>query len=162
MFEIVLGIGHAGASNTPHTTIKTYALGSCVAVILLCPESKGVGMAHIALANASINPGKAAELPGYFADTALPFLLEKMALLNNGKRNTRLYAKIAGGGSLIGCGDIFNIGLRNVLQVKKLLAEAGIPLASEDTGGVISRTVTAEINTGKVEIYTPGRAQWKI
>jgi len=162
MTDVVVGIGHIATSNSPETRIKTYALGSCVAVVLLCPESRGVGMIHIALADSSVNKSKAAQLPGYFADTGFPELLKKMALMNNGRICPRMWAKIAGGASMIQASDVFNIGRRNIEQVKKLLAATNIPIKGEDTGGSISRTVSASIDTGEVELSSPGRPNWKI
>ena len=162
MLEITLGIGHLGATNTPLSGLKTYALGSCVAVILLCPDTKGVGMVHIALSDSSINRAKATELPGYFADTGLPALLQKMATVNGNKKNIRMFAKLAGGASMIGSSDTFNIGPRNILQVKSLLTAARIPLVAEDTGGTYSRTVSVSVDTGEVELSSPGQPNWKI
>ena len=156
MIDIVLGIGNLGASNTPLSTIKTYALGSCVAIVLFCPDTSAVGMVHVALSDSSINPAKAAQLPGYFADTGLPALLHKMAQINIKSPKARMFAKIAGGASMIGSNDVFNIGPRNVQTVKSLLAEAGIPLTAEDTGSTISRTVAAPIDSGEIEISSPG------
>ena len=162
MIDIILGIGHLAASNTPHTQIKTYALGSCVAIILLCPRMRSVGMVHVALAEAQINPGKAATLPGYFADTGLPALLKEMGLLTGRLGPAELYAKITGGASLIGTNDTFNIGQRNIRKIKELLAGSGIRLVAEDVGGTISRTVAVATNTGEVEISSPGRPNWKL
>jgi len=162
MIDIVLGIGHLGAANMPGSTIKTFALGSCVALVLFSPACNGVGMVHIALSESSINPTRAAELPGYFADTGFPALMKKMAMMNRGKPDPGIYAKITGGASMIGASDVFNIGLRNVAKIKELLRAAGISLRAEETGKSISRTVSAEIGSDGVTIFTPGRPTWKI
>ncbi len=162
MIDIVLGIGHMGAANMPGSTIKTFALGSCVALVLFSPNCQGVGMVHIALSDSSINPTRAAELPGYFADTGFPALMKKMAMMNRGKPDPRIFAKITGGASMIGASDVFNIGLRNVAKIKEILRTAGIPLRAEDTGKSISRTVSTEIGSDDVLILTPGRPTWKI
>jgi len=156
MIDIVLGIGQLGASNTPFSNLKTYALGSCVAVVIFCPDTAALGMVHIALSDSAINPAKAAQLPGYFADTGLPALLRKMAQINLKKPHARMFAKIAGGACMIGSNDVFNIGPRNVQKIKKLLAAANIPLTAEDTGSTISRTVSAPVYSGELEISSPG------
>ncbi len=119
-------------------------------------------MVHIALSYFSINPTRAAELPGYFADTGFPALMKKMAMMNRGKPDPRIFAKITGGASMIGASDVFNIGLRNVAKIKEILRTAGIPLRAEDTGKSISRTVSTEIGSDDVLILTPGRPTWKI
>jgi len=162
MIEIVLGIGHLGAVNTPDSTIRTYALGSCVALVLFSPACRGVGMVHFALSDSAINPTRAAELPGYFADTGFPALMQKMLLMNRRQPDRGMFAKIAGGASMIGASDIFNIGLRNVTKTMELLRTAGIPLIAKDTGGSISRTVSVEIGSDNLLITTPGRPDSKI
>lgn len=162
MIDIVLGIGHLGAANMSGSTIKTYALGSCVALVLFSPACNGVGMVHFALSDSSINPTRAAELPGYFANTGFPALMKKMAMMNRGKPDPGMYAKITGGATMIGASDVFNIGLRNVAKTTELLKTAGIPLKAKDTGGSISRTVSVEIGSDLLLITTPGRPDSKI
>jgi chemotaxis protein CheD len=66
---IVLGVGDFEASNKPEDTIKTYALGSCVGVVMVDPKARIAGMIHVALPDSNINPAKAKQHPGYFADT---------------------------------------------------------------------------------------------
>ena len=98
MAEIVIGVGGLGASNTRGTTIKTYALGSCVAVVLLDPQTRTVGMVHVALPDSTIRPEKVASLPGYFADTGIPALLQEMRKC--GTRGPQgLIVKLAGSGA---------------------------------------------------------------
>lgn len=59
----VIGIGELAASNEPGAVIKTFALGSCVAITLLDPPTRTVGMAHVALPDSRINPARAQLLP---------------------------------------------------------------------------------------------------
>ena len=54
MKTIRIGIGDYGASRTYGDKLITYALGSCVALVLTDPRSGVTGMAHIALPK----PGK--------------------------------------------------------------------------------------------------------
>ncbi|PNU21107.1 chemotaxis protein CheD [Geothermobacter hydrogeniphilus] len=162
MSDLVLGIGDFGASATSGCAIKTYALGSCVAVIMLDPRTRTIGMIHIALPDSKINPSKVRERPGYFADTGLPRLLEKMVAVS-GNSNTRSYVvKLAGGASIMDPNDTFNIGKRNVLAAKKILWANGMGPVAEDVGANYSRTVTVSVDTGEVTISCPGRGQWKI
>ena len=159
---IVLGIGDFGASNTQGATVKTYALGSCVAVVLLHPPTRTVGMVHIALPESSINPAKVKERPGYFADTGLPLLLREMAKFGCDPRGKGLYVKLAGGASIMDQNETFNIGKRNVLAVKKILWSFGLGAVAEDVGGNYSRTVSVSVNTGQVILTSPGRPDWKL
>ncbi|BCR06648.1 chemoreceptor glutamine deamidase CheD [Desulfuromonas versatilis] len=161
MSNLILGIGDLGASNTPGTVIKTFALGSCVAVVLLDPRTRTIGMAHVALPDSKVNPTRAQERPGYFADSAIPNLLREMGRL--GATNPQgLYAKLAGGASIMDQNATFNIGRRNLEAVRSLLARLGIRTVGEDVGGTISRTVSLSVNTGKLTLASPGRPDWEI
>lgn len=162
MIEMVLGIGDMGAINTFGASLKTYALGSCVAVIFLDPPTRTIGMVHIALPESGINPDKAKQLPGYFADTGIPALIKAMDRLGCRLQNRKPIIKLAGGAAVIATSDTFNIGKRNLLAVRKILAGYGLTPSTEDVGGTFSRTVSASINTGVITLSSPGRPTWTI
>lgn len=162
MSQIILGIGDFGASKTMGTAVKTYALGSCVAAIFLCPITRTVGMIHVALPDSSINPAKVKERPGYFADTGIPLLLQSMARLGCAPNGRGMHVKLAGGASIMDPNETFNIGKRNVLAIHKILWSLGLGAVAEDIGGSISRTVSVAVNTGEVIISTPGRPDKKL
>lgn len=162
MSQIVLGIGEYGASKTPGAAVKTYALGSCVAAIFLCPSTRTVGMIHIALPDSSINPAKAKERPGYFADTGIPLLLKEMARLGCAANGRGMHVKLTGGASIMDPNETFNIGKRNVLTIRKILWSLGLCAVAEEIGGTISRTVSASVSSGEIVISTPGRPDKKL
>ncbi len=158
----IIGIGEFGASKTPGDVVKTLALGSCVAVILLYPPNRTVGMVHVALPEANINLEKAAERPGYFADTGVPALFRTMVQLGC-KPNGRDYIiKLAGGAKVMDPNSTFNIGKRNVLAIKKILWQRRMGAVKEEVGGSISRTVAVHVDTGKVVLTSSGRGQWQL
>ncbi len=156
MKTILLGIGDIGISKDPTETLKTCALGSCVAVIILNPSVRAAAMAHIALPNSGTNPIKAREKPGYYADTGIPALLKQMHNLSTNGAKRDLFVKLVGGARIMDPKNTFNIGKRNVLAIKKILWSYGLGVIAEDTGGTISRTVIVPLNTGKVIISSPG------
>jgi chemotaxis protein CheD len=162
MSDIILGIGDFGASNTPGSSVKTFALGSCVAVVLLDPRNRAVGMVHIALPDSSINEAKGRERPGYFADLGLPLLLQEMTRFGATAKGRGLIVKLVGGASIMDHNDTFNIGKRNVLAIKKILWSFGMGAVAEDVGGNHSRTVSVAVDTGKVLVSCPGRGQWEV
>ncbi len=162
MKTMILGVGDLGASNSQDAEIKTYALGSCVAVILLDPRTRTAGMVHIALPEAKINPAKAHDRPGYFADTGIPALLQEMSKFGCHPQGKGLLVKLAGGAAIMDHNDTFNIGKRNLLAVKKILWSYGMGPRSEDVGGTFSRTVSISIKTGEIFLSSPGRPNWKI
>ncbi|MEJ2199507.1 MAG: chemotaxis protein CheD [Desulfuromonadaceae bacterium] len=162
MKTMVLGVGDLGANNDQDSEIKTYALGSCVSVVLLDPKTRTVGMVHVALPESKINRAKALERPGYFADTGIPKLLEEMTKLGCQPKGKGLIVKLAGGAAIMDHNDTFNIGKRNILAVKKVLWGYGMGPRSEDVGGTFSRTVSVSVKTGEVILSSPGRPNWKI
>lgn len=162
MAIVMLGIGDYGTSRSPGDIVKTLALGSCVAVVMLDPKTHSVGMVHIALPDSLIDPQKARSKPGYFADTGVPVLIQEMKNLTGSKNGKEFMIKLAGGASIMDPNNTFNIGKRNVLAVKKILWTYGMGPTAEDVGGYISRSVMVDVDTGTVTIISPGRGSWYI
>lgn len=158
----VIGIGEYDVSNVPGTGIRTFGLGSCVAVIMMDPATRCVAMDHVALPESSICKEKAKNLPGHFADTGVPAMLEAMKKAGvNGKPRSYI-VKLVGGANVMDPNNTFNIGKRNVLAIKKALWKFGMGAAAEDVGDQISRTVTVDVDTGTVRITSPARGEWEL
>jgi chemotaxis protein CheD len=162
MSDIILGIGALGATSQPGAVIKTFALGSCVAVTMYDPNLKIAGMVHVALPESKLNRAKSEECPGYFADLGVPLLFREMARLGCQAKGRGLVVKMLGGASVMAGNDTFNIGKRNILAVKKILWTLGMGPVAEDVGQNFSRTVTLHVDTGLVAVSCPGRGQWQI
>jgi chemotaxis protein CheD len=152
MKQINVGIGELAVSKNPDEVIKTFGLGSCVAVIVLEPKVRAVGLIHIALPESVINPEKAKKQPGYFADTGIPYLIEAMAKLGGQPEGKGLIVKLVGGAQVMDPNQRFNIGKRNVLAIKKILWKYNLAVVAEETGGNNSRTVDVAVRTGRVTI----------
>lgn len=58
--------------------------------------------------------------------------------------------------------QIFNIGKRNLLAVKKILWANRLGAISEDIGGQFSRSVSIDAATGRVILSSPGRGEWEL
>jgi len=151
----VIGIGEIGICHKPGDSVKTYALGSCVALIFFAPKVPAVGMAHIALPDSSIGGnGRSKNLPGYFADTAIPSLINEFKRLGIVK-NHEVRIKLVGGANIMDPDGHFNIGKRNVLAIKKILWQYKLGAIAEDVGASHSRTVDAQVDNGVVVITSP-------
>lgn len=161
MARIFVGVGEFAASKSPGDEIKTMALGSCVAVIVLDPVNRIVGLLHVALPDSSINEAKSRDKPGMFADSGIPALLEEMAKYGY-KNGSRLIVKLVGGATIMDPKSTFNIGKRNILAVKKVLWKYRLGAIAEDLGNNYSRTVTIDVSNGRTIISSPGRGQWKL
>jgi len=153
-----VGIGDLFVSKE-NDEIKTYALGSCVALVVWDQSLKAGGMIHIALPEGHINPEKARDKPGYFADTGLPVLFSDLKKIGANRRSC--WVKLIGGASILDENNTFDIGRRNALAVKKYLWKIGLALTAEDIGGTISRTVSLTVPTGELTI-TNGNQRWTL
>ena len=135
------------------------ALGSCVALVLFDPVLKIAALAHIALPEYRGSPKRVQmdnfDMPGRYADTALPVMLEKVKKM--GGITARLKAKMAGGSDLFGTkgilmGSVLNIGERNGKRIQELLRMESIPLVGKDLGGDSARTVIFDPRTQRMII----------
>ncbi len=160
MATILIGIGGVGASCTPGDILKTMALGSCVAVVLLVPQTRCVGMVHVALPDSALDEKKKLLVPGHFADTGVPALYDEVCRVGGRVAMRDVYVKIAGGANVLGAASMFDIGRRNVLAVKKALWMMGSGPMAEHVEGNISRTVTISIDAGTVELSSPSKGVW--
>ena len=161
--KLLLGVGDYGATASNGGVIKTMALGSCIALMILDRGTRCVGMDHIALPESSVSPDRAKQLPGYFADTGIPALIERMKRVGGSfSKPSNLIVKIAGGANVADPNNTFNIGKRNVLAAKKILWQFGMGPMAEDVGGNHSRTVTLYRDTGRIILTCPGRPDWEL
>jgi len=155
MANVVIGIGDIAASNNSGDQIRTHALGSCVAIIMMDIKTRTVAMAHVALPESSIAPAAAREKPGKFADTAIGALVALMQKVGYEGVGKRLIVKLVGGAQVVDTNGVFNIGKRNILAIKKCLWQRGMGPVAEELGGNISRTVVVDVDKGKVIITSP-------
>ncbi|MFZ5774754.1 MAG: chemotaxis protein CheD [Thermodesulfobacteriota bacterium] len=161
----VVGVGEFAVSNTPDEIIKTFALGSCVAVIFLHQPTRTVGLIHIALPDSSVSPEMVDNRPAYFADTGIPVILRAMASLTfcpSPLKPQGMVVKLAGGANVLDSNNTFNIGKRNVLTIKRMLWSMGMGPVAEDVGGAISRTVSVPVESGRVFLSCPTKGEWEI
>ena len=150
----IIGIGEYVISSNEEDLIKTYALGSCVGLVVYNPIAKILGMVHIALPDSIINrDNKNIFLPGYFANTAVPLLFNKVLGGYNSNSNA-CRVSLYGGAYSINSNDVFKIGISNVEKIQKILIDNNISFDNINTGGYISRTIKADVRTGSVLIKT--------
>jgi chemotaxis protein CheD len=127
-------------------------LGSCVGLALYDRKRKIGGLAHIVLPQAN----GTADLPGKYADTAIPETIRRLQELAAGERLS-LTAKLAGGANMFAtAGAAATIGQRNIDAVERILGELGIPIVGRHVGGEQGRRMTLDIPTGSVAIDVVG------
>ncbi len=155
-----VGIGEYAVSEDVNDDIKTYGLGSCIAVIVYDWRRRMGGMVHVAYPESSVNPERARTQPGYFADTGVELLMKEFTRHYSPHRRD-LVLRLAGGANVMDEAGHFNIGKRNALAVKKELWRLGYGVKSEDVGGSIGRTVLLSVASGTV-IISNGSNQWEL
>ncbi len=159
--QIILGMGAFEVTNEPGKTLKIFALGSCVGVALFCPSKGVVAMSHVVLPSSTTDSDKATSMPGYFADTAINTMLDKMQSMGCDK--TKIFAKMAGGAkTTVDLGDYFGIGQSNAVAVKAPLLKQGVRVLAEDIGNTYSRTVHVVVGDNNYYLLHPDKGKWQI
>ena len=123
-------------------------LGSCLGLVLYERRLKIGGLAHIVLPRA---PAGHSDLPGKFADTAVPALIRKMEQLAGGA-TLNPCAKIAGGANMFNSPAANTIGDQNIEAIERLLQEMRIPIVARHLRGECGRRMTLDTATGTVTI----------
>ena len=155
--HVVVGMADLKVSRDPAETLVTYALGSCLGIVLHDPVAGVAGMLHVMLPQSSIDEAKAAASPAMFVDTGVPRLFK--ACYELGARKERMTVSVAGGAHAAATedGDSFQIGKRNLLALRKLLWKNGVIIHAEDVGGAQkSRTMSVEVGSGSVLLKMNG------
>ncbi|MCL1896072.1 MAG: chemotaxis protein CheD [Clostridiales bacterium] len=155
---IAVGISDYKASRPPGTLV-TYALGSCVGVVLYDPVTSIGGLSHIMLPSSSLCTEGSIDDRMKYADTAIPDLVAELERI--GARRASLKAKIVGGANMFRASGTFQtdtIGDRNIEAARSELTRLGIPVVAEDVGDSYGRTVYFLLEEGKVKVRSLGRA----
>ena len=150
--RLVIGIGEYAVSNRPGDVIVTHALGSCIAVCIFDPQAGVAGMLHFLLPESSINPDRARQQPGVFADTGIPLLFE--AAYPYGLSKKRAIVTLVGGAEMtLQTGASFATGRRNALAAKNVLWREGVFVSTQEIGGTGARTLYLSVADGRMEVH---------
>lgn len=166
---IAVGLAEIRVVKGTDHVLVAYSLGSCVGVALWDPEVLAAGMAHIVLPSSTgamvssidrgSTTGRLPRLPGKFADTGVPHLVQLM--LREGAQRERMRAWIAGGAHVLRDlewpgGDI---GSANVKAVLEALGQCGISPPRRDVGEDYGRTMKLYAIEGRATVTSVGRAE---
>ena len=120
-------------------------LGSCVAVCLFDTKLKIGGINHYML---PLWNGQGLASPKY-GNIAIEKLYTK--LINIGSEHKFLIAKVFGGGEVLETtNNHFNVGDRNIIVAKEMLANLKINIVAQSTGGKNGRKIIFNSGTGEV------------
>jgi len=137
----------------------TYALGSCIGVVLYDPVEMVGAMLHSMLPLSRSDPDKARKNPYMYTDIGVELLLRKVFDLGATRKN--LVAKVAGGANLLDDKRFFRIGEKNYMVVRKILWKNNILISGEDVGGSKPRTMVLDMSTWRVTIRS-GEKEYEI
>jgi chemotaxis protein CheD len=152
--QIVVGMADCRISTAPGQVLTTYALGSCIGLMVHDPGVSIGGLLHFMLPDSGIDPGRGRDNPYMFADTGIPLLLDRLSGL--GALRRRLIVHAVGGAQMMDREGVFEIGKRNFLAARRILWKAGVLLHGQAVGGTCSRTVRLEIGSGKLWLQEDG------
>jgi chemotaxis protein CheD len=154
--KVVVGIAEIAVVTEPSVEIWTYALGSCLGLAIYDPVSRVGGLLHAMLPASTVATQKADENPAMFVDTGVPELFK--ACYRAGAVKSRLLVFAAGCANMSQSqsSDIFQIGRRNMVMLRKLLWKNGVLLTRHDTEGNDSRTMALSLDSGRVHISVRG------
>jgi len=155
--ERVVGVADCKVSNIPGERLITYALGSCLGIVVYDPVVSVAGMLHVMLPTGTIDEAKMRDKPAMFVDSGVPMLFKECYKF--GAKKERMQVKVAGGAHSGASeeDDRFQIGKRNMIALRKLLWKNGVLVHAHDTGGVqTSRTMWVDVATGEVTLKING------
>lgn len=155
--RVIVATGEMVVSAQPNVTLTTYALGSCVAVIIYDPVNHSGGLLHFMLPDSKIAADRAEKQPGLFADTGVALLLKQFENVQSGIPKTRIF--LAGGACVLSGPDVFKIGARNAAKVTALMEAVPLPICATHLGGTINRSVHLDLSTGVVSVKLPDRTE---
>ena len=153
----IVGVADVKVSNTPGERLITYALGSCLGIVVYDPVVSVAGMLHVMLPTGTIDESKMKDKPAMFVDSGVPLLFKECYKL--GAKKERMHVRVAGGAHAGAREeyDRFQIGKRNMIALRKLLWKNGVLVHAHDTGGVqTSRTMWVDVTTGEVTLKING------
>lgn len=149
---IEVGMAEMKVAQAP-ASLVTRALGSCLGITLYDALRKTGAMVHVMLPD--IDKAKIRSNPNRFVNSAIWKMVQDLE--KNGCSKVNLAAKVFGGAqmfSFIAADSILNIGQKNIEMAKQIFTEAGIKISAEETGGTFGRTITLNLENGKVTVET--------
>lgn len=141
--EMALVQGRSGS-------ITTHALGSCIGLTVFDRAAGVGGLLHFMLPKPMSDEQAAGRAPEMFGSKGIPLLFRRAYELGASKENMVVCA--AGGAGFLNDDAGFLIGRRNKTLMRKLFWKSSVVLAAEDTGGCDARTMSLDLETGRVTV----------
>ena len=150
LIAYTIGVADMKVSNEPDSTLVTYSLGSCLGIVIYDPVVKVGGLLHIMLPEAKIEKNSGKLNPFKYVDTGVPFLFKEA--YKYGAKKNRMIVSVTGGAQILDDSGYFNIGKRNLAEIRKIYWKNGVMIDKEHVGGSVSRTVRLNILDGAITV----------
>jgi chemotaxis protein CheD len=154
--EVMVRMGELAVSRAPGDVLVSIGLGSCIGLCLIDRRRQAVGLAHIMLPTGG--PG---DMPGKFAPSAVPALVEELQAL--GAVVSSLEAVLVGGAQMFSFGAAgagrLDVGARNHQATREALESARIPVIADAVGGSTGRTVRLFADEPRVVVKEAGQGE---
>jgi len=148
--EFSVGIGEIAVSQTKDDLIKTYALASCLGVVMYAPRLHTMAMAHMLLPSAQKHRAEAAVKPAQYVDTGMEALVH-LFQYRLGVDPQELQVSVFGGAAGGMCSH-YKVSENNIEAAKAALKKHGLRADRMETGGVYARTLTGYARDGHVQV----------
>jgi chemotaxis protein CheD len=149
--ETMVRMGELAISDTPGDVLVSLGLGSCIGLALVDKRAGVAGLAHIVLPETTGSPKP--EAMNKFADHAVPALVDGM--VERGASRVFMQAALVGGASMFAAAGL-EVGQRNAVAVRELVAERRLNVVAEAVGGSRGRTVKVDVASGTVSVREAG------
>lgn len=157
--EITVNMGMYEVRKTDCVLI-CLGIGSCIALVIYDHFNQVYGMAHVMLPE--YVEGMKTTNTNKYANIAIPNMINDMVA--KGAEKGHLKAKMAGGAHMfasVAAGET-SISTKNVNAVRKALENERIPLAAEDTGGNMGRTIRFDTTAEEFKIIIRSKGTEKV
>ena len=145
-----VGISDCQVSDDPQLALMTYALGSCIALMVYDPVQRVAGLLHFMLPEAGPDQQRAQAKPYMFADSGVPMLFRKAYQLGAVKQ--RMIVAAVGGAQVLDTSNTFCVGERNQLALRRILSKAEVRLHHEELGGTAPRNAGIQVRDGEITV----------
>lgn len=145
-----IGVADMKVSNDPDLMLVTYSLGSCLGIVVYDPSVKIGGMLHAMLPEAKEDKKKKGFNPYKYIDTGVPLLFKET--YKYGAKKNRMTVAVTGGAQILDESEYFNIGKRNLAELRKIFWKNGVMIDKEHVEGNVARTVRLNMVNGEITI----------
>jgi chemotaxis protein CheD len=133
--------------------LVTKGLGSCLGITFFDPVKKIGAMAHPMLPD--FNNARVKSNPSRFVNSVIKQAVEEME--KRGCPAARIVVKMFGGAhmfSFINTDSVLNVGQKNIEMALVTLRELNLKVSGQEVGGTFGRTISLNLNDGKVLVKT--------